>query len=414
MQVTVNDQICLAGEIFEQPVGSWRARIEVDSEANKLKRAVTIKVGEASFVATVVRGDVPEGKGRWVGQLVGGAGGLDRIVDAKYYRQSALRSVVQDVLAAGGETLDTAGSDPSALSLFLTRWSRTKGTVRQALTAIAKKAGAFWRMTRAGKVVLLKADTWREVKFAYDYIDADPTDGKIEIAPGDAPQARPGISVGEHKAASVTTSWDGGGVRQIISLARDDGTPSGDGPALVAAIKSLTDSAINYSQWYPSKVIVQQSDGSLDLLPDDPRVRGQGLTNVPLKTGIPGLSVKVLPGTYVRLFFENGSPSEPAAALADHASGVLEVQLQASVKVSVIAPQINLGAVGSPPQSNLNGELLLAYIDGINNAIVAALSAITPGPASSGGGPAVGVFQGIVQGLAAAKQAALSQIIKVQ
>lgn len=420
MDVTANDISCIAGELVEQRAGAWTARVEIDEEDKTITKSISLKLGTESLSGTVVRGDVPDGKGRWVGQVVGGKGGLDKVLDAKSYNQATLRVVVKDALASAGETLSTDSTTASLLSPLKARWCRAKGQTRSALAAVAKEIGAVWRVNRAGQVVFVKDESWRKADFVYDYIDSDPSDGVIEISPDETPGARPGVMVGEHKCTQVTTTWSGAGVRQLIVVETGTGQAKGEGEAFVAAVRKITESPINYSQWYPSKVIQQDPDGSLHLLPDDARVRGSGMQKVPLKTGIPGLSVKVQPGTYVRLFFENGNPGSPSAALWDHASGVIEVQLQASAKVTVNAtqsielasPQIKLGP--APSQSNVNGELLMAYIDGITSLITTALAAITPGPTSSGGGPASIAFSQALQGLTGAKQAALSQVIKVQ
>lgn len=412
MEVTANNTPCIAGEIIEQPTGAWTARIELDTE-KKIDESITIKVGTESFVGTVVRGDVPTGRGRWVGYVVGGAGGLDVSLGAKYYVNTPLRTVLQDALAEAGEALSSADTDTTKLGSPQQRWQRSKDTTRAALNAIAKSIGGFWRVSRSGQVAMRLAETWAPVSFAYEYIDADPSDGEISIAPLETPAAKPGVKVGDYKCAVVTTSWSGAGVRQTILLDKDDGRPRGAGGAFADNVKRVTDGPINYSQWYPAKIVQQDADGTLHLLPDDARVRGTGMTKVPLRTGIPGLTVKVLPGTYVRVFFENGSPAAPVAALMDHASGVLEVQLQTTVKCAVASPQLLLGPTTSPTQSMLQGELEHAWIDGIVQALSNALALITPGPASSGGAPAKAAFDIAVQALAAAKQAALSPTTKV-
>jgi hypothetical protein len=416
MQVAVNDIVCLVGEITEQQSGAWIARIELDLDEDKaLSGTVTIKVGSESFKGTVVRGETPEGQGRWIGHIVGGAGGLEKELAAKNYHRTTLQSVAQDALGESKESLDTVGSDAAALGALQGHWTRTRGKCRVALSAVAQRMNGFWRVTRAGKVVFRKEETWQTVDFDYAYIDADPSDGKLEIAPEEAPTARPGITFGGHKVSSVRTVWDGAGVRQQIGIAVGDGdAPRSRGEMLAQGIRKATENAINYSQWYRAKIVSQAADGTVDLLPDDPRVRGAGISRVPILHGIPGLTVKVVPGTYVELFYQNGDPGSPACALAPDGSNVQSVQLQALQEIAIVAPAIKLGPTAQPTQSNVNGELLMAYIDGITNALTIALGLITPGPTTTGGAPAVGSFQGALAGLAAAKQAALSTTIKVQ
>jgi len=417
MQVTVNDLVCIAGEIVEQRSGAWTARVEVDDEDNAISGDATIVVGSETFAGTVVRGEVPEGRGRWIGHVVGGKGGLDLEIEAKYYFSASLRTIVSDALAAAGESLDQAGTETASLATLMSRWMRIRGKCRLALTQVAKEIGGFWRVTRGGQVVVRKAETWEAVDFDYESIDSDPSDGTLELAPDEVPGARPGVTVGGHKIGAVTTRWSGAGVRQLLSIDADDGRARGAGGIFAEAIKKASESAINYSQWYPAKVVQQDADGTVHLLPDDARVRGTGLTHVPILHGIPGLTVRVALGTYVRLFFQDGDPKRPACALWDDGSSVLAVTLQCAQGLTVVAPQIHWGPTANPTQSAVLGELLMTYIDGVTTAVKTALNAIPSSAAGSpnpGGAPAAGIFSTALGALEAAKQAALSTVIKVQ
>jgi hypothetical protein len=70
-----------------------------------------------------------------------------------------------------------------------------------------------------------------------------------------------------------------------------------------------------YLGTYAATVQAQHADDTLDLLPDDERVRGNGLTNVPIRHGLPGVRVRVVVGSRLSLGFENGDPRRPFAAL---------------------------------------------------------------------------------------------------
>jgi hypothetical protein len=65
-------------------------------------------------------------------------------------------------------------------------------------------------------------------------------------------------------------------------------------------------------------VVMAPSDGAtVDLLPDDPTVAGNGLQGVPVSYGVPGASAKLLPGIRMLLIFEGGDPSKPRAICFD-------------------------------------------------------------------------------------------------
>lgn len=110
-----------------------------------------------------------------------------------------------------------------------------------------------------------------------------------------------------------------------------------------ASFEALVRSAlprVDYCALYPAKVVAQNADGTLELQPDDARF--PGLSGIPLRLGLPGVSVKVSGGARVLLAFENGDPSRPTATLWE-ASGLTELIITASVKVTVNAPAVALG-----------------------------------------------------------------------
>jgi hypothetical protein len=115
--------------------------------------------------------------------------------------------------------------------------------------------------------------------------------------------------------------------------------------ALTGFVRSVThtDPGIDFRALYPAKVVAQNVDLTLELIPDD--VRLPSLSKVPLRLGLPGVSAKVAAGSRVLLFFEGGRASAPAAALWQ-TSSLLELVITASTKVTVNAPDINLGGEG--------------------------------------------------------------------
>jgi hypothetical protein len=69
-----------------------------------------------------------------------------------------------------------------------------------------------------------------------------------------------------------------------------------------------------YLKHYMCKIQSQSGD-TVDLLPDDPDMKGDGLSGVPIANGLPGVSVTVAPGGDAVLFYENGDPEKPRAKL---------------------------------------------------------------------------------------------------
>lgn len=86
--------------------------------------------------------------------------------------------------------------------------------------------------------------------------------------------------------------------------------------ALRSFIRAVTRDTL-YLRNYVAVVQRQHSNLSLDLLPDDERVRGTGLSQVPIRHGLPGVEVRVVVGSRVLLGFEDGDPRKPYAHLWD-------------------------------------------------------------------------------------------------
>lgn len=85
--------------------------------------------------------------------------------------------------------------------------------------------------------------------------------------------------------------------------------------SLEAIIEALIGRRLDYHALYPCTVASQASDGTLDLLPDDARIRGTGTSGIKIRHGLPGTTVEVGAGTRVLMGFEAGDPSRPYAAL---------------------------------------------------------------------------------------------------
>lgn len=84
-----------------------------------------------------------------------------------------------------------------------------------------------------------------------------------------------------------------------------------------SAFQSMLDhmlgSQLDYLARYPSTVVAQDADGSLQLKPDDARL--PGLTGIPIWPGLPGVSMTVPVGARVLLAFAAGDPAMPIAEM---------------------------------------------------------------------------------------------------
>jgi hypothetical protein len=114
---------------------------------------------------------------------------------------------------------------------------------------------------------------------------------------------------------------------------------------LSAFVFSIVEPLVRWTRSYPASVVTQRSDGTVDVRVDPPSglsaSKPVGITEVPI-AGLPGVEVKVRPGALVLLGFSDGDRSRPYVALFDPSS-LQELRVTAAVKVTVDAPQIDLG-----------------------------------------------------------------------
>jgi hypothetical protein len=358
MEVRVNDLLVIEGEITEPKSGPWTARLEIDDEETELAGVVTITSGGVSFTG-VASGAVEQG--RYIARVIGGNSGLKKELTAKHYYQTSLKVVLDDLMRESGEVFDAVNSEPLVTAFIVSRWARLRAETRLALQQVAKEVDGFWRVTRDGKVLIRKSEVWTVLTDDYVEISRDPSSSVVEIAPEDAPFARPGTQLGNDKITEVITHWRSGEMRQRLVL--DTGVKvRGTAAQFADAMRRANQAPIDYSQWYPAKVVAQDGSGTIQIYADDERVRGNGITHVPMRHGVPGVTVQVVPGQRVILFFEDGNPKKPAAALWPDGSSVLSVALEAKQQLVFVAPQLFYGAANAAQRAML-GDLFKTWCD---------------------------------------------------
>lgn len=285
-------------------VGQWTADVTLDADAGP-SGACSISLDGRVYTGHVVRGAVYAGA--WRGRIVGSAG-LLADAPATALQGATLALVLRDLAGAVGITL---AADTGPLDAVAPRWHRHTGPASQAVADIARAAGYAWRVRPDG-TLWLGVDTWSTVTPAspVDVLDELPEVGRItlagdtlDIAPGQtlALRGRDPVRVGcvEHRA----TADD---VQTVVVAEREGGT-------LLAALERLLGRLtrrVDYTALWPARVVAQRGDGTLDLVPDSPRVAPcQG---VPYRT-LRGLSVDVPAGARVLLGYEGGDPARPYA-----------------------------------------------------------------------------------------------------
>lgn len=380
----LNSKPALTVAISEPRSGAWVADVQADS-GDDIGPSATLRMGStaATFTGTVVRGGVEHG--RYVARIVGGKGGLSKDIPARYYSSVPARTVLDGIMSDSGELLDPEIA-PSLLDHALPRWTRLEGPAQLALDDLAAELGVTWRVTRAGKV-WLGTERWGALSMPHAEMARGPAAGTLSVAPAEIPLVRPGVTFLGKRVSYVETTLSGGKLRQTIWV---DESSASDRimQSLTALVRKIIGRRVDYMALYPSTVVKQANDGSLEVLPDDQLIRGLGLTRVPIHHGFPGSGARVPKGARVLIGFRAGDPKRPYAALWEAGGPVTDVTLvngslpaarqgdMVSVPVSasvveLIAANLLCAAPGSPPTLNpaakslaLDGKPLPAPPDG--------------------------------------------------
>lgn len=127
---------------------------------------------------------------------------------------------------------------------------------------------------------------------------------------------------------------------------------------------------VDYFAWYRARVVQQQllaSGASLvDVQPDDPRI--PGMKGIPLRLGMPAVSVQIAPGGFVLVGWDGGDPGKPQAALWDGGEAP-------ATKAVINALALFLGGeVGA--EATIRGLTYRAAEATANNALVAAFTGL--------------------------------------
>jgi len=217
---TINGDDILKARIYEPRFGVWHADIESDTFEDMPKgTAVTLELedGLQTFVGTVFRGGLEQG--RWIGRVVGGAGGLRTPVAAKYYLDVSLGEVLQDLATASSETISTS-SDVAITQHQRARWWRSQGKVAEAITMLIETLnrsegdpGYIWRVQRDG-TIFLGVDTFATLELQNEELGRKPSLDEVVIAPLLGASLRPGVTFNAQPIDYVLTDLVSESLRQ--------------------------------------------------------------------------------------------------------------------------------------------------------------------------------------------------------
>ena len=246
----------------------------------------------------------PERTGRYGGythiRVVGGAGGLTTELAAKNYSAGVItvRTVLNDILRECGEALSPDAKDPT-LDKQLPNYQRPQGLARDHLTILGGLLGINWRVLRDG-TIWVGVEGWPEQEIDDPVVEEHHGDGFMVSAP-QQPVTFPGTVIRGQRIEQVVHRMDRNGLRSEHHAR-----------SVRSAVRKFHDEVhrkIDYTKRYPCKVVTQNADGTVDVLPDDAELRGHGLGHCAIYVGLPGTVLKVPQGAECLVAFAAGDPT---------------------------------------------------------------------------------------------------------
>jgi hypothetical protein len=389
---TLNGIDVLEARIHLPREGRWWADLALDTDStDSFSGGATLQVGdELTLKGTTVR--LGEHAGTVTLQMVGGAGGLMKVLTPKAYQGVPLRIPLQDALTEVGELLSPT-SDPAVLNTLLTKWVRMKGDASGEVEVLLGEcaSGTVCRVLVDG-TIWVGTETWPEAQLTYTLLEDHRWCGQVVLGV-DSPSLLPGTTFLDRQVEHVEHRIGAREIRTVVQFA-DESAGDAEAPTTTDGDRlfQLIDRRIRPSRFrglFPARVVKQNDDLTLELVLDDDIA--PGLSNVPMRMFAPSVQMKVAPDSRCAVVFEGGDPQRPVATLFELGS-LMELALNATGKLTINAPQVLLGdgtkpvaLEGSATQGHSHTFLLSAPPNGgpVTGSINAATDIINTGQGSS-------------------------------
>jgi len=341
--------------------GAWRATVSVHSPDHSPDAPVSGQVilsfadNEGSETPVRLVGYVtPSSAGSRYQEtsnlvVVGGFGGLSDSISPRSYQSATAQMIVDDIMTATGESLSPL-SDLASLEQTLQWWVRPRGTAGAGLTDLCRHLGLVWRVQLDGRV-WIGPETWPESKYVADVLDHDTAERTITID-CEYPAILPGMTWQGQKIQQVDISICAESNRTLIRYDDDFST------TLRKVIEGSLSTAIVTARTYPGRIVAQRGD-RFDLKIDDQSLPIAAVSNVPVRHGLPGVTIKVPTGAKALVAFEHGSLAKPYIAHWVDAAAVTEIAIDASSRpVARSADTVDCGSLVT------SSGLVVAYVPG--------------------------------------------------
>lgn len=371
-QCTLNGIGIFEGRITFPRIGVWHADLSISSSVNPSGSAQLV-IGSQTWSGFFSLQSGLDLNGRQRVRVVGGKGSIGNTVQAKGYNGILALIPLQDTMNDAGEALSPT-SDTGVTNQPLSSWIRFQSPGSAALQSLLQAIpnNPSWRVIPDG-TIWVGFETWPVVTLVNTgYRHSDPSNTSLVIGSFD-PDIRPGQILqintplaGQQllRISTVTHLVSGSEIQTLLRYENSDTTSETDRSksSLTKFIRKVMGSflvtKIDYLASYTCKVVSQNSDGTLELIPDD--VRLSPMSNVPIYYGIPGVVSKVNPGSRCLVAFAGGDPRGKMVT-GWPASSVSEMTLQATeTNLSTgIGSTINIGSIDPSSAINIGGATAL-------------------------------------------------------
>lgn len=363
------DLACREGDLFFPYRGNWTAHLTFATVPDTLPSGrVTLTFHQLVCNGYILRIGTSEGQTTAI--IVGGRGGLWKVIEAKYYaNQPQVRLPVNEVLTAGGETLSSE-STQSILTQVLPSWPRRQDVAGNLLDALAEATGAIWRTLPDGDVYfgndqpLLPLQNWQE-DVDWQLLSTEPEWRMQEIAPLTRAGMLPGFRFSLGTISRVHYYDDGENFTARVWYLSEGGTDD----LVIAGLRTIIREELKPTAFHPhfgGKVVQQRGDGTLDVQLDDRRL--PPLTSVPYLVALPGAALEVSAGARCEVTFASGDPRQPFVQLYGNGQGTKPLGIDGDT--------VNCGTMTITAVAN--GVFVGTYVDPFGTTTTIALNTPIP------------------------------------
>lgn len=333
MTLAVNGQRATKLRVLTPWSGVWEveAELPVDPGGVTPTGSAVATVETSSLVGTIDgdRSGVFAAKGRL--RIVGGGGGWEQVVPPKGYRNDGgllSTAVLATTAAEVGERL-----------VELLPFMMEKSYARAAGPASRVLAGLSWHVDHAG-ITRVGERIPTPAPPDVTLLDYDAHEGVADLATTTT-LVTPGMivtdpRVGTLKIRDVEQTFGDGGARAkawclpVTAVPAPDGLPGG---RLIATMSAIAREAVGavYLQDHRYRVVAQGPDGRVTLQAVERGAPVPSLKLTELAPGVPGTTMKLAPGSIVRVRFAEGEPTRAAVVGFESGPAPLEINFDALI-----------------------------------------------------------------------------------